>query len=73
MLGLHWAWTHNNYLVGERPTHHVRVIAISNSLKQVSMSATAISSNGSQLAVYQKLIESIRGNRKEVCESGHYQ
>ncbi|KAL7616486.1 hypothetical protein Lser_V15G01262 [Lactuca serriola] len=41
--------------------------------KSVSMSATVISSNGSQLAVYQKLIKSIRGNRKEVCESGHYQ
>nr|KAJ0224458.1 hypothetical protein LSAT_V11C100013840 [Lactuca sativa] len=39
------------------------------------MSATVISSNGSQLAVYQKLIKSIRGNRKEVCESvaGHTQ
>ncbi|KAL4584744.1 hypothetical protein LXL04_009353 [Taraxacum kok-saghyz] len=73
--------------VEEGPPHGVRVVAIPNSLKPVALPTTASSINGSHLAdsdfkmpplsshsdVYQELIDSVCGNCKELCESGHYE
>lgn len=73
--------------VEEGPPHGVRVVAIPNSLKPVSLPTTVSSSNGYQLAesdfkmpplsshsdVYQELVNLVCGNCKELCESGHYE
>ncbi|KAK9066376.1 hypothetical protein SSX86_013698 [Deinandra increscens subsp. villosa] len=74
--------------VEEGPPHGVRVVAIPNSLKPISLPQNVSSdSNGSHLVesdfkmpplsshsdVYEELIELICGNCKERCESGHYQ
>lgn len=73
--------------VEEGPPHGVRVVAIPNSLKPVSLPTTVSYINGSHLAesdfkmpplsshsdVYQELIDLVCGNCKELCESGHYE
>ncbi|KAI3499608.1 hypothetical protein L1887_35411 [Cichorium endivia] len=73
--------------VEEGPPHGVRVVAIPNSLKPVSLPTTVSSSNGYQLAesdfkmpplsshsdVYQELVNLVCGNCKELCDSGHYE
>ncbi|KVI06146.1 SWI/SNF complex subunit SWI3A isoform X1 [Cynara cardunculus var. scolymus] len=73
--------------VEEGPPHGVRVVAIPNSLKPVSLPASVTSNNGSRFAdsdfkmpplsshsdVYQELIELVCESCKERCESGHYE
>lgn len=73
--------------VEEGPPHGVRVVAIPNSLKPVSLPASVTSNNSSRFTdndfkmpplsshsdVYQELLELVCGNCKERCESGHYE
>lgn len=73
--------------VEEGPPHGVRVVAIPNSLKSVSLPASVSVNNGSHLGesefkmpplssysdIYQESIELICGNCKERCDSGHHE
>ncbi|KAI3761440.1 hypothetical protein L1987_51856 [Smallanthus sonchifolius] len=73
--------------VEEGLPHGVRVVAVPNSLKPVSLPVIASSNHGSRLGesdfklpslsshldVYQGLIELICGSCKELCGSGHYE